>query len=156
MQKLFLNKKYKNNTKLRDINGPWEKIVNYASDNKTILDKEIYRDPYDYSDNIAKGKSFINKRKEFLKQLPNIEQDNNFANPNKQALQEHSTRNTNLEKESSRARVKISKDKWFKDKKDNIVVPSKEYGGMNCLQKSLSASTNRKNNLYNMKHLVNA
>ncbi len=51
---------------------------------------------------------------------------------------------------------RINKDQWFKDKRENIAEPSKEHMGMNCLQKSLSASNNRKNNLYYSKNLVSA
>lgn len=148
---------YKNNTKGRDRADPWEKIVNFAGENKTILNKEIYKDPYDYSDNTTKAKTFISKRKEVLTQLPTIDSDSNFNNPLKNTLQQglvtHEGHKSSIGEKNHPV---INKEKWFKEKKENLALPKKEYGGMNCLQKSLSASNNRKNNLYNMKHLVNA
>jgi hypothetical protein len=65
---------------------------------------------------------------------------------------ENNMMNVNNNNNSNR----INKDKWFKDKRENIAEPSKEHMGMNCLQKSLSASNNRKNNLYYSKHIVSA
>ena len=153
---------YKNSTKLRDKTNEWEKIIDYGGDNKTILKKEIYKDPYDYSDNSSKGKLFVSKRKEFLKQLPTIEQDNNFGYPYKNTtIQERNvtiteTSRNNSYNNNNNNYNKMKKDDWFKDKRDGIAQPSKEMTGLNCLQKSLSASNSRKNNLYHMKSLVNA
>jgi len=92
--------------------------------------------------------------------LPSIDKDNNFANPYKAtSINESNVKmtgnyNSNWNGENNGSRM--NKENWFKDKRENLINPTKEYGGMNCLQKSLSASTNRKNNLYNMKHLLNA
>jgi hypothetical protein len=148
---------YKSKTKGRDRTDPWEKIVNHAGDNKTILKKEIYKDPYDCSDNNAKSKAFINKRKEFLTQLPTIDQDNNFHNPYKGTTESEQVKKFEaIPSSNQNSSRKFNKEEWFKEKKDVMVRPTKELGGMNCLQKSLSASNNRKNNLYNMKHLVSA
>jgi hypothetical protein len=149
---------YRNNPKLRDKNNEWEKIVNLAGDNKTILKKQIYKDPYDYSDNASKEKTFISNRKDLLKQLPNIDQDNYFSNPYKTNLQQERSivmtdKNQNSSNNNSTS-YKLKKEDWFKDKRDCLVKPSKEIGGLNSLQKSLSASNNRKNNLYNMKQLI--
>ena len=135
----------------------WEKIVDYGGDNKTILKKEIYKDPYDNSDNRSKGKLFVAKRKEFLKQLPTIEQDDNFGNPFKTATVHErnvnyteNNHNNSFNKNKNNNFNRIKKDDWFRDKRDGIAEPSKDMTGLNCLQKSLSASTNRKNNLYNI------
>ena len=150
---------YKNQPNLRDKNNQWEKIVNYASDKKTILKKEIYRDPYDCTDNTSKSKAFISQRKDFLKQLPNIDQDSHFTNPYKTNTNQERTiimtdNYNNIISNNNTVNAKLNKENWFMDKRDCMVQPSKELGGLNSLQKSLSASNNRKNNLYNMKQMI--
>ena len=113
------DKPYKEHAQIYKKDGisDWEKLMNGAGENNTFKTKEIYRDPYDYTENNIKYDNYMRERKEKLKNLPNINNDSSFS-----GVKEIKSKIKNvLPKDEKKMKESLSFDKKkFFDKPKNV------------------------------------
>ena len=102
----------------------WEKILNGAGKNNTFQTKEIYKDPYDYSEAGISYDNFKKNRNKTLTSLPKIEEDKLFTK--KKKISKCVSYN-NFKKNKLETKYVFDKKKFFKEPPKNLNIKDNKY-----------------------------
>ena len=94
----------------------WDLIKESSNENGTFDKKQIYKGPYDRSDVMKNEMIYRQQRDDYIKQLPNVNEDDLFKRRNKLCRKEIQINNNDNLINIGKS-VVLDKRKWFGDKK---------------------------------------
>ena len=98
----------------------WQKIIDGAGKNNTFNKKQIYKDPYDYSEAGSSYDNYKKTRNKMMDKLPKIESDKLF-NQFKKNKKENKNRKINISNyESNFNKFSMDKEKFFHEEPRRI------------------------------------
>ena len=135
----------------------WDKIINGAGENNTFKTKQIYKDPYDYSEAGLSYDNFKKNRNMTLSSLPKIEESKIFAKkiPKFSKCASQKT----MKKNELGKKYVFNKEKFFKEPPKNINLIGNKYktinGNKDFTGKEKEFNSNKEKNMRNTRRNLN-
>jgi len=130
----------------------WEKILNGAGKNNTFKTKQIYKDPYDYSEAGLSYDNFKKNRNKTLASLPKIEETKLFSQ--KKKISKCASYKV-MKKNVLEKKYVFNKEKFFKEPPKNVNVKDNKYksitGNSDCTGKEKQFESNKEKNMRNLR-----
>ena len=130
----------------------WEKILNGAGKNNTFKTKQIYKDPYDYSEAGLSYDNFKKNRNKTLASLPKIEETKLFSQ--KKKISKCASYKV-MKKNVLEKKYVFNKEKFFKEPPKNVNVKDNKYksitGNSDCKGKEKEIEFNKEKNMRNLR-----
>ena len=98
----------------------WDLIKDNSNENATFDKKQIYKGPYDRSDVMKNEMKYRQRRDDYIKQLPNVNDDDMFK-PRIKLCKKNIQLNNNDNLMNVGKSVVLDKRKWFGDKKSYLI-----------------------------------
>ena len=130
----------------------WDKILKGAGNNNTFKKKQIYKDPYDYSEAGLSYDNFKKIRTKTLASLPKIEEDKIFKQNKKisKCFSYHDILNNKKENTFT-----FNKEKFFREPPKNVNVSDSKYkcinGNKDKTGKEKAFQFNKEKNMRNLR-----
>ena len=130
----------------------WEKILNGAGKNNTFKTKQIYKDPYDYSEAGLSYDNFKKNRNKTLASLPKIEETKLFSQKKKISK---CASYKDMKKNVLEKKYVFNKEKFFKEPPKNVNVKDNKYksitGNGDRTGKEKQFECNKEKNMRNLR-----
>ena len=105
----------------------WQKIINGAGKNNTFGIKNIYKDPYDYSEAGSSYDIYKQNRNKTLNKLPKIEKDKLFNQIKRvPKCESHKKKIEISDIDNNFKKFTMSKEKFFKEPPKNVFIQMKD------------------------------